>query len=102
MQALAIAASALVAQTAVVSVAARNIANAVTPGYTAKTAQLVSMNPGVRVGAIVDGSSGVDGPSGVDPARAFVSLILARTAYRAALKVAATAEQASRTLLARA
>jgi len=95
MQALAIAASALVAQSAVVNVIAENVANAVTPGYTAKAAQLVSMNPGVKVGAIVDAN-----PTGVDLASEFVNLILAKTAYQSALKVVSSAERMSQALLA--
>jgi flagellar hook protein FlgE len=95
MQTLAIAASALVAQTTVVNVAAQNIANAVTPGYTAQAAQLVSMNPGVKVGAIVDATS-----PGVDLATEFVNLILAKTAYQSSLKTVTTSDQMARALIA--
>jgi len=95
MQALAIATSALVAQTAVVNVVAQNVANALTPGYAAKTASLVSMNPGVKVGAVVDAAS----PE-VDLGSEFATLMQARTAYKAALKIFSTSEQMSRALLA--
>jgi flagellar hook protein FlgE len=94
MQTLAIAASALVAQSAVVNVAAQNVANALTPGYGAKAASLVSMAPGVKVGAVVDTGQPVD------LAGDFVTLMLAATAYRSALKVVSTSEQMSRDLLA--
>jgi flagellar hook protein FlgE len=94
MQALAIAASALVAQSAVVNVAAENVVSALTPGYTAKSAPLVSMNPGVKVGAIADAEQPVD------LAGQFVIMMLAQTAYRSALKVVATAERMSDALLA--
>jgi flagellar hook protein FlgE len=94
MQTLAIASSALIAQSAVVSVAAQNVANELTPGYGAKTASLVSMAPGVKVGAVVDTSAPVD------LASEFVTMMLAETAYRSALKIVSTSEQMSRDLLA--
>jgi flagellar hook protein FlgE len=94
MQALAIAASALVAQTAVVNVAAQNVVNALTPDYSARTAPLVSMNPGVKVGAVADTGQPVD------LAGEFVTLMLAQTAYRSALKIVSTSEQMSQALLA--
>jgi flagellar hook protein FlgE len=107
MQALAIATSALIAQTAVVNVVAENIANAVTPGYTAKTASLFSMNPGVRVGAILDTQGGASDASPlaggdinqVDLAGELATLMMARTAYRSALKVFSASEQMSNALL---
>jgi flagellar hook protein FlgE len=94
MQTLAIAASALVAQSAVVNVAAQNVANALTPGYGVKAAPLVSMALGVKVGAVVDTGQPVDLAGDV------VTLMLAEAAYRSALKVVSTSEQMSRDLLA--
>lgn len=101
MQALAIATSALVAQAAVVNVVAQNVANALTPGYPPKTASLVSMNPGVRVGAVVDAppESGA-GDYRVDLGSEFATLIMARTAYAAALKIFGASERMSNALLA--
>jgi flagellar hook protein FlgE len=93
MQTLAIARSALIAQSAVVNVAAQNVVNAQTPGYGAKAASLVSMAPGVKVGAVIDTGTPVD------LASEFVTMMLAETAYRSALKVVSTSEQMSRDLL---
>lgn len=92
--ALRIAGSALAAQTISLAVTADNVANATTPGYTAKEANFVPMNPGVSVGAIVDTGQGVDLTNQI------VNLILAKTAYQAAASVFRTANQMSRTLLA--
>jgi flagellar hook protein FlgE len=92
--ALGIAASALNAQTISVAVTADNVANARTPGFTAKQAQFVAMNPGVTVGAIIDNGQGVD------LADQMVNLILAKTAYAAVARVFRTADQMSKTLLA--
>ena len=92
--ALSIAGSALAAQTISLAVTADNVANATTPGYTAKQAQFVPMNPGVSVGAIVDTGQSVD------IANQMVNLILAKTAYQAAASVFRTANQMASTLLA--
>jgi flagellar hook protein FlgE len=92
--AISIAGSALAAQTISLAVTADNVANATTPGYTAKQVQFVPMNPGVGVGAIVD--TGQD----VDLAYQMVNLILAKTAYQAAAGVFRTADQMTNTLLA--
>src|SRR5512142_2095350 len=79
--AISIAGSALAAQTISLAVTADNVANATTPGYTAKEANFVPMNPGVSVGAIVDTGQGVDLTNQI------VNLILAKTAYQAAASV---------------
>jgi flagellar hook protein FlgE len=92
--AISIAGSALAAQTVSLAVTADNVANATTPGFTAKQAQFVPMNPGVSVGAIID--TGQD----VDLADQMVNLILAKTAYEAAVNVVRTADQMTGTLLA--
>ena len=92
--ALTIAGSALTAQATNVSVIANNVANAVTPGYTAQQAQFVAMSPGVSVGAIVDTGQSVD------LANEMVNLITAKAAYEAALNVVTTTQQMSNTLLA--
>ena len=92
--ALRIAGSALAAQTISLAVTADNVANATTPGDTAKQAQFVPMNPGVSVGVIVDTGQGVD------LANQMVNLILAKAAYQAAASVFRTANQMSKTLLA--
>lgn len=92
--ALSIAGSALAAQTTSLAVTADNVANATTPGYTAKQVQFVPMNPGVGVGAIVDTGQGVD------LTNQMVNLILAKTAYQAAANVFRTANQMTNTLLA--
>jgi flagellar hook protein FlgE len=92
--ALNIASSALAAQSVDLSVIANNVANATTPGYTAKQAVFVPMNPGVAVGAIVDTGQSVD------IATEMINAILARTAYQAAAKIFATANQMIGTLLA--
>jgi len=76
--ALSIAGSALAAQTISLAVTADNVANVTTPGFTAKQAQLVAMNPGVAVGAIIDTGQSVD------LADQMINLILAKTAYEAA------------------
>ena len=76
--AISIAGSALDAQTISLAVTADNVANATTPGFTAKQAQLVAMNPGVWVGAIINTGQPVD------LANQMVNLILAKTAYQAA------------------
>ena len=94
LDALAIAGSALNAQSVAVNVIANNVANAVTPDYTAKAAQLVAMNPGVSVGAIIDTGQGVD------LATELVNLKVAQTAYAAAAKIMSTADQMASTLLA--
>jgi flagellar basal body rod protein FlgC len=90
--ALSIAGSALAAQTISLAVTADNVANATTPGFTAKQAQFVPMNPGVSVGAIVDTGQSVD------IADQMVNLILAKTAYQAAASVFRTANQMTNTL----
>jgi flagellar hook protein FlgE len=92
--ALSIAGSALAAQTISLAVTADAVANATTPGYTAKQAQFVPMNPGVSVGAIIDTGQPVD------LANQVVNLSLAKTAYQAAASVFRTASQVSNTLLA--
>ena len=92
--ALSIASSALNAQAISLAVTADNVANAETPGFTAKQAQLVAMNPGVAVGAIIDSGQSVD------LADQMVNLILAKTAYQAAADVFRTADQMTKTLLA--
>ncbi len=85
---------ALAAQPPSLAVTADNVANATMPGYTAKQAQFVPMNPGVGVGAIVDTGQGVD------LTNQMVNLILAKTAYQAAANVFRTANQITKTLLA--
>lgn len=92
--ALSIAGSALAAQTISLAVTADDVANVETPGFTAKQAQFVAMNPGVSVGAIIDTGQGVD------LADQMVSLVLAKTAYEAAANVFRTADQMTKTLLA--
>jgi len=92
--AISIAGSALAAQTVSLAVTSDNVANAMTPGFTAKQAQFVAMNPGVAVGAIVDSGQGVD------LADQMINLILAKTAYQAAADVFRTADQMTKTLLA--
>jgi flagellar hook protein FlgE len=92
--AISIAGSALAAQSVNLAVTADNVANATTPGYTAKQATFVPMNPGVAVGPIVDTGQGVD------LANQIVNLILAKTAYQAAASVFRTADQMTKTLLA--
>ena len=92
--ALSIAGSALAAQTIGLAVTADNVANVETPGFAAKQAQFVAMNPGVAVGAIIDTGQGVD------LADQMVNLILAKTAYEAAANVFRTADQMTKTLLA--
>lgn len=91
---LTIATSALLAQQANVGVIADNVANVETANFRPQQASLVSMNPGVKVGAILT----ADRP-GVDLATEFVNLILARTAYEASLKVVSASEQMSGALL---
>lgn len=91
--ALSISGSALTAQATNVAVIADNVANVETPGYTAKQAQLVSMNPGVAVGAIVDTGQPVD------LTNQMVDLIMAKTAYEAAAKVFSVANQMVGSLL---
>jgi flagellar hook protein FlgE len=95
MTALTTAVSALAAQQANVAVIADNVANAQTPGYVAKRAEFVSASPGVAVGAIVRAPI----PQ-VDIAQEFVGLMMARTAYEAALKVVSTADRMSGDLIA--
>ena len=92
--ALSIAGSALAVQTISLAVTADNVANVETPGFMAKQAQLVAMNPGVSVGAIIDTRHSVD------LADQMVNLILAKTAYEAAANVFRTADQMTKTLLA--
>ena len=92
--ALSIAGLALNAQTIGLALTADNVANAETPGFTAKQAQFVAMNPGVAVGAIIDTGQSVD------LADQMVNLILAKTAYAAAASVFRTADQMTKTLLA--
>jgi flagellar hook protein FlgE len=92
--ALSIANSALNAQTISLAVTADNVANARTPGFTAKEARFVAMNPGVAVGAIIDTGQSVD------LADQMVNLILAKTAYAAAARVFRAADQMTKTLLA--
>ena len=94
MQPLSIATSALIAQSAVVAVIADNIANARTPDYAQRSASLVSMNPGVKVGAIFTAPQ-----SGVDLVAQFTDLMLARTAYEASLKAMSASAAMSRALL---
>lgn len=91
---LTIATSALLTQQANVGVIADNVANVETANFRPQQANLVSMNPGVKVGAILT----ADRP-GVDLATEFVNLILARTAYEASLKVVGASEQMSGALL---
>lgn len=92
--ALNIAASALMAQSTNVDVIAGNVANATTPNYTAKQAQFVPMNPGVSVGAIVDTGQSVD------LTNEMVNLITAKTAYEAAINVVTATQQMTNKLLA--
>ena len=92
--ALSIAGSALAVQTISLAVTADNVANATTPGYTAKQAQFVPMNPGVAVGAIVDSGQPVDLTDQM------VNLIQAKNAYEAAVNVVRTTNQMTNTLLA--
>ena len=94
--ALAIAGSALMAQSTNVDVIAGNVANATTPNYTAKQAQFVPMNPGggVSVGAIIDTGQSVD------ITNEMVDLMTAKTAYQAALNVVTTTQQMTNSLLA--
>lgn len=94
LDALGITGSALTAQSVNLEVIANNVANAATPGYTAKQAVFVPMNPGVAIGAVIDTGQGVD------LASQLVDLITAKTAYEAAIGVAKTAEQMTGTLLA--
>jgi flagellar basal body rod protein FlgG len=94
MDALSIAGSALNAQSLTVGVIAGNVANATTPGYTAKQAQLVPMNPGVGVSAVIDTGQGVD------LTNEMVNLITAKTAYEAALNVVKTSNETTGKLLA--
>ena len=94
LDALTIAGSALAAQSLNVGVIAGNVANATTPGYTAKQAVFVPMNPGVSVGAVIDTGQSVD------IAAEMVNLITARAAYQAAVSVIETADRMSNRLLA--
>lgn len=94
MDAITIAGSALAAQSTNLNVIAGNVANATTPGYTAKQAVFAPMNPGVSVAAVVDTGQSVD------LGTAMVNLITARSAYQAALNVVSTANQMTDALLA--
>lgn len=94
MDAVSIAGSALAAQSTNLNVIAGNVANAATPGYTAKQAVFTPMNPGVSVSAVVDTGQTVD------LGTAMVNLITARSAYQAAIKVVNTANQMTDALLA--
>jgi flagellar hook protein FlgE len=91
---LTIATSALLAQEAKVSVIADNIAKFDTANFRPQQASLVSINPGVKVGAILT----ADRPD-VDLASEFVNLILARTAYEASLKVVGASDDMASALL---
>jgi flagellar hook protein FlgE len=95
MTALTTAVSSLVAQQTNVAVIADNIANWQTPGYAAQDAKLASTNPGVAVSAVVRSPV----PE-VDLAQEFVGLMMARTAYEAALKVVSTSDRMSGELIA--
>ena len=95
MNSFAIAATELRAVHTQLNVIGDNIANATTPGYDARSVQFVSMNPGVKVGAIVT----VPG-TGVDLVTEFAGLMMAQVAYRAALKVVSTSDQMAQALLA--
>jgi flagellar hook protein FlgE len=95
MTALTTAVSALLAQQTNVAVIADNIANSRTPDYAPKQANLVSTDPGVTVGSIARAPL----PE-VDIAHEFVGLMMARTAYEAALKVVSTSERMNGDLLA--
>ncbi len=92
--AIGISASALAAQTTKVNVVADNVANAETPHYTAKQAQLVPMNPGVAVGAVVDTHQTVDLTTEM------INLLQAKTAYEAAAEALRTATDTTNKLLA--
>jgi flagellar basal body rod protein FlgC len=94
MDALTIAGSALSAQSINLSVITDNVANATTPGHTAKHAMFVPMNPGVSVGAIVDTGQSVD------LSNEMVNLITAKAAYEAALTVVTTTQQMTNKFLA--
>lgn len=94
MDAIGIAASALTAQSTNLNVIADNVANATTPGYTAKQAVFTPMNPGVGVSAVVDTGQSVD------LGAAMVNLITARAAYQAALTAVETAGQMGDALIA--
>jgi flagellar hook protein FlgE len=85
---LAIATGALLAQEISVSVIANNVANTLTPDFKPQRAGLVSMNPGVRVGAIVSADA-----TGVDLANEFVNLVLAQRAYEASLKAVSASDR---------
>jgi flagellar hook protein FlgE len=93
MNSFAIAAAELRAIHTQLNVIGDNVANVTTPGYAERSAKLVSMNPGVKVGAIVTAPN-----PGVDLATQFAGLIQAHSAYSAALKVFSASDRMSRTL----
>ena len=100
MNSFAIAAAELRAVHTQLNVIGDNVANVTTPGYAARTAQLVSMNSlnglgGVKVGAIVTASH-----PGVDLVTQFAGLMMAHVAYRSALKVVSTSDAMTNALLA--
>jgi flagellar hook protein FlgE len=100
MNSFAIAAAELRAIHTQLNVIGDNVANVTTPGYAARTAQLVSMNSlnglgGVKVGAIVTAPY-----PGVDLVTQFAGLIMAHVAYRSALKVIASSNEMSHALFA--
>ena len=95
MNSFAIAAAELRAIHTQLNVIGDNVANVTTPGYSARTVQFVSMNPGVKVGAIVTAPN-----PGVDLATEFAGLMMAHVAYRSALKVIASSGEMTNALLA--
>jgi flagellar basal body rod protein FlgC len=84
MNSFAIAAAELRAIHTQLNVIGDNVANVTTPGYPTRAAQLVSLNPGVKVGAIVTAPN-----PGVDLVTQFAGLLMAHVAYRSALRVIA-------------
>jgi flagellar hook protein FlgE len=92
--ALTIAASALRAQQINLGVIASNVANAETPGYKPQQATFIPMNPGIAVGPVVASAD-----ASVDIGSELVNLILAKTAYAAAAKIASASNEMTHTLL---
>ena len=94
MNSFAIAAAELRAIHTQLNVIGDNVANVTTPGYSARAVQFVSMNPGVKVGAIVTAPN-----SGVDLVTQFAGLMMAHVAYRSALRVIAGSHEMTHALL---
>ena len=95
MNSFAIAAAELRAIHTQLNVIGDNVANVTTPDYSARAVQFVSMNPGVKVGAIVTAPH-----PGVDLATQFAGLMVAHVAYRSALKMIAGSHEMSHALFA--